>query len=120
MQEPHAGNTQGWARDANIYNINFHPAGSGYGGNSWDEYLWDYVRYFHKNKPVNTSTGRRNPTIMNNSWGYSYGSLIRNVADLTKTIVILLRIEEQLTDMSSMNNKSSKNNVRIKWVSCSI
>jgi hypothetical protein len=64
-----AGNTQGWARDANIYNITF-----------YDSIL--YVKEFHKNKPVNPLTGVKNPTIMNNSWGYRGGSL--NSANISK------------------------------------
>jgi len=69
-----AGNTQGWARSANIYNINPYVN---------DELLlFDYIRAFHANKPVNPTTGRRNPTICNNSWGYSYSlpiNLITNI-----------------------------------------
>ena len=67
-----AGNTQGWARDANIYSIeinNTYVAGT---PADWQYWLWDYVRYFHNNKPINAATGRRNPTIMNNSWTYHY------------------------------------------------
>ncbi len=52
-----AGNTQGFARDANIYNLVYYDS-------------IDYVREFHKNKPVNPLTGVKNPTVMNNSWGY--------------------------------------------------
>ncbi len=73
------GNTQGWARDANIYNMAFSDAGGGV--TNWDEFLWDYLRHFHKNKAVNSSTGRRNPTITNHSWGYSYGNI--NLSGLT-------------------------------------
>ena len=76
-----AGNTQGWARDANIYNMAFQDGLSGV--TDWDEFLWDYLRHFHKNKAVNSSTGRRNPTITNHSWGYSYGSVTETLADLT-------------------------------------
>ena len=65
-----AGNTQGWARDANIYNMAFSDSLSGV--TNWAEILWDYLRHFHKNKAVNSSTGRRNPTITNHSWGSSY------------------------------------------------
>lgn len=57
-----AGNTQGWARDANIYNITYNDS-------------IQYVRLFHRNKPVNPLTGVKNPTVMNNSWGYRGGSL---------------------------------------------
>lgn len=52
-----AGNTQGFARDANIYNLVYFDS-------------IDYVREFHKNKPINPLTGVKNPTVMNNSWGY--------------------------------------------------
>ena len=55
-----AGNTQGWASSANIYNIDFRLNDA-----------IDYVRLWHKNKAINPATGRKNPTIMNNSWGYS-------------------------------------------------
>jgi len=61
-----AGNTQGWARDANIYNIYYDT------GNPGDfSLVFDYVRAFHRNKAINNSTGRKNPTITNNSWGQS-------------------------------------------------
>jgi len=53
-----AGNTNGWARDANIYRLNFN-----------EPEKWGYVKEFHKNKPINPVTGKKNPTIMNNSWG---------------------------------------------------
>ena len=67
------GNTQGWARDANIYNMAFSDTLSGV--TDWDEKLWDYLRHFHKNKAINSATGRRNPTITNHSWGYSYNDI---------------------------------------------
>ena len=67
------GNTQGWARDANIYNMAFSDTLSGV--TDWDEKLWDYLRHFHKNKAINSATGRRNPTITNHSWGYSYNNI---------------------------------------------
>lgn len=42
-------------------------------------YMWDYIRAFHKNKPVNPTTNRRNPTVVNASYGfvnyYNYSSL---------------------------------------------
>lgn len=60
-----AGNTQGWASDANIYQID--PLG----GTIDPMIYWDYIRAFHKNKPVNPVTGRRNPTVVNASIGSS-------------------------------------------------
>ena len=60
-----AGNSQGWAVDANIYQID--PV-----SNTIDTLiLWDYIRAFHKTKPINPATGLRNPTICNCSYGSS-------------------------------------------------
>ena len=56
-----AGNTQGWAKDANIYNLTYYDDPQ-------------YVLKFHKEKPINPETGRPNPTVMNNSWGYRASS----------------------------------------------
>lgn len=64
-----AGNTQGWARKANIYNIN--PYGTDVNGVS-GTLLIDYIRAFHAAKSINPATGRKNPTICNHSWGYGY------------------------------------------------
>tara|TARA_B100001142_G_scaffold131600_1_gene133155 strand:+ start:18245 stop:19909 length:1665 start_codon:yes stop_codon:yes gene_type:complete len=78
-----AGNTQGWARDANIYNMAFSSTLSG--TSNWAEKLWDYLRHFHKNKPINPETGRRNPTITNHSWGYSggdYSAYLSNISSV--------------------------------------
>lgn len=61
------GNTQGWARSANIYNIN--PYSTNPNGDI-DTTLFDYIRAFHASKTINSATGRRNPTIANNSWAY--------------------------------------------------
>ena len=74
-----AGNTQGWARDSNIYNIS-----PGYvtGGVS-NTYLFDYIRVWHQNKPVNVSTGVKNPTITNNSWLLYYSIDYTNVTSVT-------------------------------------
>ena len=71
-----AGNTLGWARDANIYSLEFYYA------NAVNQVinsspltsttLWDYIREWHNTKPINPDTGRRNPTISNHSYGGSY------------------------------------------------
>lgn len=64
-----AGNTQGWARSANIYNISPYSTNP----NGLDELaLFDYIRAFHKTKAINSNTGRKNPTVCNHSWGYGY------------------------------------------------
>lgn len=59
-----AGNTQGWARSSNIYNI--YP----YGINPSALFIFDYIKIFHRLKPIDPVTGTRRPTIVNNSWGY--------------------------------------------------
>jgi len=66
-----AGNTMGWARDANIYYL------SPYDSQIANQYLFEYVRAWHNQKEINASTGRRNPTIVNNSWG-SYNVIVRD------------------------------------------
>ena len=59
-----AGNTCGWARDANIYQIGtIGQQGIG------SLIFWDYIRAFHRNKPINPVTGIKNPTICNCSYG---------------------------------------------------
>lgn len=73
-----AGNTQGWARDANIYNL-FYDTGNP--GNF--SYVFDYIRAFHRNKPINPNTGRKNPTIVNNSWGESIFPSEWSFSDIT-------------------------------------
>ena len=68
------GNTFGWARDANIYNI------SPYGTSpSYNSRFIDYIRAWHTNKPINPETGIRNPTITNHSYGITRGRLISDV-----------------------------------------
>lgn len=64
-----AGNTQGWARDANIYNISPYISNPNVYGYS---YYFDLIRAWHNSKSINPITGRKNPTILNNSWGVSY------------------------------------------------
>lgn len=64
-----AGTLSGWAFEANIWSIacidrsdvGFSDPADGF----------DYIRVWHKNKPINPETGRRNPTIVNGSWGFS-------------------------------------------------
>lgn len=66
-----AGNTQGWASSANIYNINPYPYNNDNAASdvaSWPYYVIDYIRAFHNSKPINPVTGVKNPTIVNLSW----------------------------------------------------
>jgi hypothetical protein len=64
-----AGNTQGWARDANIYNMSPYSTNENSG---FSAILWDSLRAWHNAKSINTETGRRNPTVSNHSYGASY------------------------------------------------
>jgi len=69
-----AGYTQGWAKRANIYNIN------PFGTNSLpSEEVFDYILYWHLNKAVNPATGQRNPTVVNCSFGTSYYLLVSEI-----------------------------------------
>ena len=71
-----AGNRQGWARRANIYNIN--PYGTDV--NNIDiAFHFDYIRAFHNAKIVNPTTGLTNPTVVNCSWGYGLQVAVSNI-----------------------------------------
>ena len=62
------GNTQGWARNANLYQL-FYYAGDI--SNTNFPYVYEYVKEFHRTKAVNPDTGVKNPTVVNSSWGMS-------------------------------------------------
>lgn len=62
-----AGNTQGWARNATIYNIS--PFGA-------ETTFWDHVRVWHNAK----TNGR--PTVSNNSWSWSSSFYVDTVASV--------------------------------------
>jgi plastocyanin len=71
-----AGNRRGWARDANIYNMN--PYGSA--PSVIDNNLMiDYIRAWHNTKAVNPTTGFRNPTITNHSYGVNYSLPVSDI-----------------------------------------
>jgi hypothetical protein len=74
-----AGNTQGWARDANIYFLN--PYGSSPSPIS-TQFIFDYIRVWHNSKPINPATGYRNPTILNCSFAYVYATLVSEISQL--------------------------------------
>lgn len=72
-----AGNLQGWARDANIYNI------SPYGSNpNYTNYFLQYIKTWHNNKSVNPVTGVKNPTVTNHSYGLEYGVTISSITSV--------------------------------------
>ena len=74
-----AGNTQGWARHANIYNLNpFSTENTQH--SSYYGQKYDYIRAFHKFKPINPATGIKNPTIVNGSFGSAYLVSLTNMS----------------------------------------
>ncbi len=66
-----AGKWYGWAPEANIYSMQVLGNPSNQGTAVPTLLIFDYLRAFHRNKPINLETGSRNPTITNHSWGYS-------------------------------------------------
>jgi hypothetical protein len=65
-----AGKTYGWAKNANVYpmHINFDQDTGGMDTGA----SFVAIRMFHLNKPINSKTGVKNPTIVNMSWGSFY------------------------------------------------
>jgi hypothetical protein len=62
------GRYYGWAKEANIYNLTVtSPWPSGQQVPTL--LIFDYLRAFHLNKPINPTTGARNPTVTNHSYG---------------------------------------------------
>jgi len=63
-----AGNQFGLAFEANIWSI----ACVDRSDLGWAEPSdgFDYIKVWHKNKPINPATGMRNPTVVNCSWGH--------------------------------------------------
>lgn len=73
-----AGNTQGWARDANIYNISPYDNNI----NGFLPEVLDYIKIWHQNKPINPLTGIKNPTISNHSYGISNEVYISQISSI--------------------------------------
>jgi hypothetical protein len=73
------GNTQGWARSANIYNISPYATNPNFISAT---NLFDYIKVFHQQKAINSETGRKNPTISNNSWAYGRTALLSEVTTI--------------------------------------
>lgn len=80
------GNTQGWAWEANIYNID--PYSIQFDG----DLTLDYIKEFHKNKPINPETGRKNPTIVNMSYGLTSRVAISTTTTTSSDYIKLLNV----------------------------
>lgn len=58
-----AGRTQGWAKEARIHSLNIF-------GGMLVNHAFECVLNFHVSKSINPSTGIKDPTVVNMSWGY--------------------------------------------------
>ena len=70
-----AGNTQGWARDANIYNISPYSTNQSFTLN-----FLDYIKVWHQFKSINPVTGVKNPTVTNHSYGVFASAAITSIS----------------------------------------
>lgn len=60
------GRTHGWAYNCNKWHLNLY--GDANAGSI--ERGFDICKIFHQNKPINSTYGTKDPTMMSNSWGY--------------------------------------------------
>lgn len=67
-----AGKTYGWAKNARIYSVKLDGLeGTGDSGTGISvTNAFDCIKLWHRNKPVDPTTGVKRPTIVNMSWGY--------------------------------------------------
>lgn len=77
------GNTQGWARKSNIYNIcpygyDLSNVAAGISG----ENIIDFIRLWHTNKPVNPATEMKNPTVINLSIAAGVNVNLNNITQV--------------------------------------
>ena len=66
-----AGRTMGWAKDAHVYSVKvsgLEGSGDATGISITD--VFDVIKLWHRNKPVDPATGFKRPTVVNASWGY--------------------------------------------------
>jgi len=65
----------GWAKNARIYAVKVAGLeGSGDSGTGISiSNCFDVIKLWHRNKPIDPITGKKRPTIVNMSWGYSSG-----------------------------------------------
>jgi len=70
------GKTYGWAPGAAVYSVKVSGLeGSGDSGTGISvSNCFDVIKLWHRNKPVDPITGKKRPTVVNMSWGYSTGA----------------------------------------------
>jgi subtilisin family serine protease len=68
-----AGKTYGWAKNARVYSIKVNGLeGAGDSGTGINIFqTQDAIKLWHLAKPLDPATGKRRPTVVNMSWGYS-------------------------------------------------
>ena len=67
-----AGKTYGWAKNARIYSVKvagLEGSSDPNAGISVDD-CFDVIKEWHNNKPIDPTTGKKRPTVVNMSWGY--------------------------------------------------
>jgi subtilisin family serine protease len=66
-----AGRTMGWAKDAAIYAVKVSGLeGTGDATGIPISDVFDVIKLWHRNKPIDPATGFKRPTVVNMSWGY--------------------------------------------------
>lgn len=67
-----AGKTYGWAKNARIYSVKVNglEGGADYGTGISVTDCFDVIKLWHRNKPIDPTTGLKRPTVVNMSWGY--------------------------------------------------
>jgi subtilisin family serine protease len=64
-----SGLTQGWGKNARIYAVKFDALAGSEGGGISGTDIFDVIRLWHINKPIDPATGFKRPTVVNMSWG---------------------------------------------------
>jgi subtilisin family serine protease len=64
-----AGLTQGWARNSRIYAVKSAGLAGSEGGGISSNDIFDVIRLWHNNKPIDPTTGYKRPTVVNMSFG---------------------------------------------------
>jgi subtilisin family serine protease len=81
-----AGNTQGWAKDSNIYNLSPYSSDQNFDNFNFSVSTFlDYIKIWHRYKALNPVTGVKNPTVTNHSYG------ITSVVDITTITTVRYR-----------------------------
>ena len=102
-----AGKNLGLAFESNLWNM----SGIGDPTSITIEQNYDLMKLFHMYKPVNPVTGRKNPTVVNGSWGYqaafsSGNTVTYRFRGTTGTFLGNAAVTDQVTAMKSgLNNQ---------------